>query len=210
MHSVDNALAINPNFMPALFMQSFFSSLNPSVSLQDNIDFYSRALEINPNDAGMLSGRCTAYTAAEQFDLALADCSKALEINPTITDLYNNRGNVYTNQDNYAAAIKDYSRAIELLTEMGSESTADSAYANRSGVLFLMKDYEGAVADINKAVELSPETPSYCTSRGMLRALSGDKENGRADMQKAADIYLAAGDTENRKNVLYIMEQFEL
>ena len=210
LKEIENALAINPNSVQALFVQSFFSSLNPSADPQDNIDLYSRALEINPNDTGMLNGRCTAYTAAGQFDLALADCSKGLEIDPTMTDLYNNRANVYAKQDNFEAAIKDYSRSIELLTEMGNEPAAASAYSNRSGVLTQMEDYDAALSDANKAVELSPETPSFHLGRGMLRALSGDKENGRADMQQAADLYLAQGNTDGRKNVLYVMEQFGL
>ncbi len=210
LKEIDNALAINPNLVSALFVQSFFASLNPEANPQDNIDLYSRALAINPNDTGMLNGRCTAYTATRQFDLALADCSKGLEIDPTMTDLYNNRGNAYDKQDNHEAAIKDYSRAIELLTERDNEPAAASAYSNRSNVLTQLQDYEGALADIDKAVELSPETPSYYLSRGMLRSLLGDRENGRTDMQKAADLYLARGDTDGRKNVLYIMEKFEL
>lgn len=210
LNAVDKALSVNPNSVQAMLIQGLFASLDPTTGPQESIDIHTRALEVNPNNTGVLSGRCVAYTAAEQLDLALADCNKAIQINPNFSDVYINRGNIYSKQDNLSAAIKDYTRNIEIWTEMGNEPAAASGYANRSGILIRTGDVQGAFSDIDKAVELSPQTPSYYTSRGMLQSIQGDKDAARTDMQKAADMYLENGDTPNRDNVLYLMEQFEL
>ena len=91
---------------------------------------------------------------------------------------------------------------------MGNEPASASAYSNRSGVLIKLGDIEGAFSDANKAVELDPTAPSYYTSRGMLHSIRGDKKTAKEDMQKAADMYLERGETDNRNNVLSLMEQF--
>jgi len=210
LNEVAAALEINPNSVQAIFIQTFFAAFNPNANPQETIDLHSRALDINPNDTGILNGRCAAYAAIKDYEKALADCGKGLDINPKMTDLYINRANIYLAQDKFDLAIQDQTRAIEILKERGNEAQAASAYANRSGVLVNINDFEGAFSDIDKALELDPSAPSYYSSRGMIQSVRGNKEAAKTDLQTSADIYLERGETENRQNVLNIMEQFGL
>ena len=43
---------------------------------------YSRAIDINPNNAVYYANRAAAHVRLENFGLALADATKAIEINP--------------------------------------------------------------------------------------------------------------------------------
>ncbi|MEL7331786.1 MAG: tetratricopeptide repeat protein [Cyanobacteria bacterium J06560_2] len=210
LNEISKALAINPNSVQAIFIQTFFLGFDPNADPQDTLDLYARALAVNPNDTGILNGRCTTYTAIGDLEKAIADCTKSIDIDPKMTDSYVNRANIYFKQDKFDLAIQDHTRAIEILREQGNEAEAASAYANRSGVLVNTGDFEGAFSDIDKALDLDPSAPSYYSSRGMIQSVRGNKEAAKTDMQKSADIYLERGETENRQNVLNLMEQFDL
>lgn len=43
---------------------------------------YSRAIDINPNNAVYYSNRAAAHVRLENFGLALTDATKAIELNP--------------------------------------------------------------------------------------------------------------------------------
>ena len=53
---------------------------------------YSKAIELNPNDAEAYSSRGVAKHHLEDYRGAIADYSKAIELNPNYTNAYFNRG----------------------------------------------------------------------------------------------------------------------
>jgi len=84
------------------------------------IEYYSKAIEYNPNDASLYNNRGLAYYNLQQYDKAIADYTKAIEIKPDFADAYYNRGLAYFrkgssyNLEPRKKAISDFTKAIEL------------------------------------------------------------------------------------------------
>ena len=81
---------------------------------QGAINFYDKAIEINPQYADAYSNRGLAKVYLKDYQGAIADCNKALEINPRYDSAYNNRGIAKRNLKDYQGAIADYTKAIEI------------------------------------------------------------------------------------------------
>lgn len=71
----------------------------------DNAIFaYTKAIELNPEDADAYTNRGVIYDIQGKYDLAIVDYTKAIELNPEDADAYTNRGVIYDNQ--YCATDK--------------------------------------------------------------------------------------------------------
>ena len=96
------------------------------------IEYYSKAIEYNPNDASLYNNRGLAYYNLEQYDKAIADYTKAIEIKSDFADAYYNRGLAYFrkgspyNLEPRKKAISDFTKAIELRPDFAD------AYYNRA------------------------------------------------------------------------------
>ena len=53
---------------------------------------YTKAIELNPNNAEVYYNRGGVYRGKGDYDCALADYTKAIELNPNDAEIYNNRG----------------------------------------------------------------------------------------------------------------------
>jgi tetratricopeptide (TPR) repeat protein len=206
-----SALDVNPSSVAALYSKAEILGFQTDQDWQVSIDLYSKALAINPNEANILHARCFAYLSIEQLDLGLADCEKGLKINPSSPGLYLARGDIRRTQENYEAAIQDYNRTVEIIDESGGDlATQKLAYSNRASALMGMNNLDGALADINKAIELNGATPEDYFKRGMIYAAKNDKENGAADMRKAADLYTQQNLPDDAQVVMDTMKELGL
>ena len=75
---------------------------------------YTRALELNPQDAKAYNNRGNAKQDKGDLDGALADYTRALELNPKHASAYYNRGVARFVKGEMAAAAADFARAQEL------------------------------------------------------------------------------------------------
>lgn len=58
----------------------------------DNAIFaYSKAIELNPEDADAYNNRGAIYDIKEEYDLAILDYNKAIELTPEDVELYINK-----------------------------------------------------------------------------------------------------------------------
>ena len=75
---------------------------------------YTKAIEINPNDAKIYLSRGASKDYFNDFNGAIADFTKAIEINPNFASAYFNRGfSKYYSKDSYGACI-DAKKAQDL------------------------------------------------------------------------------------------------
>lgn len=72
---------------------------------QEKINYYTRALNANPNDIHLLARRADAYTDLNQMQLALDDYNRCLKIDPRFDAALNNRANLYRSMGKYDLAI---------------------------------------------------------------------------------------------------------
>jgi len=148
------------------------------------ISFYSKAIELDPDDPRYYLARGYAYgrkgwdsvlkkdhsVAAEQYDNAISDYNKAIKLNPVNPTFYGMRATfVYTEKEQYKEAISDYTKAIELKPE-------DAFYYKLRGHIYayIVYKYDKAISDYSKVIELEPEDTSSYANRGALYKMLGD------------------------------------
>jgi Tfp pilus assembly protein PilF len=92
----------------------FFKGLSYELKgqLDNAIDEYSKAIEINPRFAEAYRNRGYACAKEHNYNKAISDYTKAIEINPRDFGAYNERGNAYFLKGQYAKAISDWTKAI--------------------------------------------------------------------------------------------------
>ena len=72
----------------------------------------NRALEINPNDSGILTHRGEIYQHMKRYDQALADLNRALEISPDDSKILTLRRGIYQEMRHYNQALAELNRAL--------------------------------------------------------------------------------------------------
>ena len=115
------------------------------------IDDYSRALELNEDDARVYTNRCHAYNILGEHEKALADCDKAIELDPTNAAAFLNRGNIYSALYESERAIESYNQALALNPKFSN------ALKSRGAVYYNLRRYDSAIADFNKIIEMHPD-----------------------------------------------------
>lgn len=70
-------------------------------------EYYSRALELDPEDESVVLNRAITRTLLRKVPEALQDFSLALELSPYSAHVYFNRANLYCSLRQYSHAEKD-------------------------------------------------------------------------------------------------------
>jgi tetratricopeptide (TPR) repeat protein len=108
---------------------------------------WSRAIELDPNQAGAYTARGAYYQSENQAAKALADFERSLQLNPTV-DGYFQRGQLYAVLGQFDRAIEDYDRAI------AERRDAPWIYLARSTAKRALGDQNGYRRDQERAAEL--------------------------------------------------------
>ena len=93
--------------------EAFKTAERAEMSLVD----YSKAIELNPNDADAYYNKGCTYGEAGEYDKAIADYSKVIEMDPSSADAYYNRGCAYSEKGEVDKAVGNLKRCIELSTD---------------------------------------------------------------------------------------------
>jgi len=146
------------------------------------IEYYSKAIELNPQYAAAYNNRGDAYQALGKENEAFQDFSTAIRFNPEFAPAYINRGNIYENRRKHEEAIQDFSTAIEL------EPKYTLAYNNRGTSYKNLGRYEKALQDFNKAIQLEPKFVSAHFNRGDVYRKMGKDHEAIKDYTKAIEL----------------------
>lgn len=161
---------------------SYFTKSCYEKDLAKQIEYLSKAIEINPEYADAYNNRGIAYTHLKEYEKAIEDFSKAIEINQEDADTYYNRGIAYSNLKEYEKVIEDYNKAIEINPEYAE------AYNNRGNAYSELKEYAKAIEDFNKAIEINPEHTKAYYNRGTAYSILEQYGIGIKDLSKAIEI----------------------
>ena len=166
--------------------------------MDEAIEVYSRAIELNPNHAASYSNRGAAYCGRDEFDLAIADYNKAIELDPELAQAYSNRGAAYWGKDEFDLAIADYNKAIELDPKLAH------AYYNRGATYRAEGAFDLAIADCTKAIELDPKLAGAYNNRGVAYRVKGAFDFAIADCTKAIELDPELASAYNDRGAAYI------
>jgi tetratricopeptide (TPR) repeat protein len=158
---------------------------------------YTRATEINLDDAELWLRRAQFCANRGRFKEASEDFKKALELKPDDAELWARRARFYANRGRSEEAHADFSKALELKPE-------DSALWVQLARFYLSQvQGEKATAALKNAIELGGSDPQLAmeitrplVEQAKSYARGGDWENAAADFAKA--IELSPDDAFNR------------
>jgi tetratricopeptide (TPR) repeat protein len=147
-----------------------------------SIENFTKAIQLNPNNAEYYYDRGVAYFEKFAFDQAIKDFTKAIELNSDYTNAYFNRGIIYDRKGDYDEAIKNFTKVIEL------EPDKAKAYLNRGAIYGSKKDPDKAIIDFSRAIELEPNFLDNYINRGIAFANKGDFDKAITDFREALSI----------------------
>ena len=135
----------------SLTADQWFEKAYKSSSLDDQIKFYTNAINLKPNYSAAYNNRGAALDSLQRYDEAISDYSQAITLDPKYFAAYNNRGVSYFGKRNFDQAILDYNNAI-ILNPFYAE-----AFNNRGNVYFDRKEYTKAKSDYEEAIRFDKE-----------------------------------------------------
>ena len=115
---------------------------------EEAIDYFSKSLELQPEDYYSWYNRGIAKTFLDNYEDALPDFEQTIKFAPDYKKGWLNLGTTKKHLTDYQGALTDYSHAIQL-----DQNYAD-AYYNRGLVYELLSKNDSACMDFNKAKEI--------------------------------------------------------
>lgn len=138
------------------------------------IDYYDRALKLDPTNLQALQLRAQAYYDEQEFEKAMLDCAAILRLYPADKQTLHLRGKLHLNNDEADKALADFNQTIKL----GGPPTA---YCYRAGIHYSHKDLAKAVEDFTAAIQLGVN--AY-VARGDCYYEQGEYAKALADYQQ--------------------------
>ncbi|XP_007896950.1 small glutamine-rich tetratricopeptide repeat-containing protein alpha isoform X2 [Callorhinchus milii] len=81
---------------------------------QGAVDFYSKAIELNPKNAVYFCNRAAALSKLGNYAGAVQDCEKAIAFDPSYSKAYGRMGLALVSLNKYSEAVNYYKKALEL------------------------------------------------------------------------------------------------
>lgn len=119
------------------------------------VEDYSRALVLQPDDAGTYDNRGIVYVLMGDDDRGLQDFDKAIELQPREVSAYFNRALTYERMGRFEKAIAD----IQHVLKLGMKSAA--VYRTRCSIRLKIGHLDEALADCQEAVRRQPRNPEF-------------------------------------------------
>lgn len=116
---------------------------------QKAVNFFSKAIQLNPNQAGIYSELGLIYLTLKDYPKALEVLQKEIALHPDLyPEPYNNAGNALNELGRSEEAIESYKRAIKIRPDYGE------AYANLCLAYFKKGDVENAKEQIKALMQI--------------------------------------------------------
>lgn len=93
-----------------------------SRSYSDAVDFYTKAIALNPYSPIYYANRAAAYSSLKEQDNAIADANKALELDPSYAKAYSRLGLAYYAKGEARLAMEAYEKGLALEGDKQSEA----------------------------------------------------------------------------------------
>lgn len=153
----DLALGLRPRFPEALNNRA--AILAQLERYAEAAQGFTRAIEINRNDALAIRNRGLAYHDQGEYAKAIADLDRAIELDPASSECWFLRGNACLDGDQAAEAVRSFTEGIRL-----NPQHAES-FLNRSHAHEKLGQAAAAAKDLARAKSIDPtvDTPAEPT-----------------------------------------------
>lgn len=120
---------------------------------QKSIEYYSKLIEIAPDNYKYYNERGTIYWYKQDFELAIKDFNKALELEPNNQGSYLMKGQVFQKLKKYEDAIKDFKKLEKLMSGPNIFTNRVIAESHREN-----KKYRKAIKYYNKSITINSKS----------------------------------------------------
>ena len=150
--------------------------------LDDAIQEYCMAIEVDPDYADPYISRGIVYVDQGKFDQSIKDFSEAIRCDSSLSHAFYNRALCYKYSEKYHEAISDNTTAIRL------NPNYIFAYINRGNCYAKLEQYENAIQDYDKAIELDSSNALPYSNRGNCYSTLKQIERAIQDYDKAIEL----------------------
>lgn len=124
-----------------------------------------------------------AYSAQENYDMAIVSYNKAVKKDPDFAFAWDNLGMSYRRRGNYNEAIKCYKKSLEI------DPQGKMPLQNMAVAYGLLEDYKQSATAYEKYIKLYPNDPEGYFGAGRINYLAGNYEKGVDNLFKAYKLY---------------------
>jgi tetratricopeptide (TPR) repeat protein len=159
---------------------------------KDAISDYNRVLKDNPAFFPAYLNRAEAYAGLKSYDVSIRDVQTYLQYFENDLQAVFQCGEYYFLTEDYINALKYFNRNLK-------EDPVNSKYFKARGKAYLKAGtYRYAISDLSMSLDLNPDDSETWMYIGLAKSLSGDRENGCSDLEKARQL----GNTEVLKYII--------
>ena len=135
-------------------------------NFEEALKYFNLALEVEPENANILSDRAVAYFQLKRNELAMMDFNKAQELEPERGYHYASRGFIKARLGDIPGAVKDYTEALRLDPD-------DAITLNNLG---LLEEQRGNIGDANNLYRKSDSVLGIKTNASRMAEDQEKKE----------------------------------
>jgi tetratricopeptide (TPR) repeat protein len=150
------------------------------------VRYFTVALALRPNNAGIYLNRGTALRDANEVDEAIADFRRALALAPGYAMAHATLGGALADKKQWDKAMAECNEAIRLDPKSGE--AAGLAWANRGRVHLALHQHEKGLAANSRAIEISPSLAFAWANRGNAYLQVRQYEKVLADCSRAIEL----------------------
>ena len=150
------------------------------------IDYFNKALQLNPNLVQAYEKRAILYYFQRRYDRAIQDYTRVIAFWPDNLEAYRIRGMAFLKKGEFDLAIRDFDHALEL------DPKLVSAYSYRAEAYRLKGMPENAIRDAGTAInlkggDLRALANAYSTRAKTYQQLGKD-DLAQADFKKSFEL----------------------
>jgi len=165
----------------------------------ESVKAYSRAIELDPNNAEAYYLRAVTYLSLGEKTLAIQDYRQVIAIEPKSIDAYNMRARSYQAMGNPDFAIREYEKAIESASGMKTKARAYSLRGSYYVDQYFQKNdirySDLAMKDYSKAIDLDPRNVDWYLHRANTYNMLNKNDLAVKDYSKAIELNPNMGNT---------------
>lgn len=187
------------------FEKEYFSKAQEYVENKEfsqAIEFFSKAININPDNYEYYYRRALAKQKIEDYYGALSDLESALRLNTNNTEIINQKGTIKYALGDYNNSVKDFQEVISI------DSTYAVAYFNIGYIYSNNRNFRGAKNYFDYAIRYDSSNASYRFNRGIMLNELNAYDSALSDFDKTISLeYTEVYDVYNRIGVSYYRKE---
>lgn len=174
----------NPQAYGDSAMEYFNLGMQSSMAYK-KIEYFTKALELNPRFAPAYEKRGLFYFFQEKYDKVIEDLTRFIRLAPDKADAYRMLAIAYLKVENYDKAIVSFDTAIQLEPEMAA------AFSYRAEALRLNGKPIEAIQDASTGIELNGDAQTMSDAyktRGRAYQEIGEESLADDDFKKSVEL----------------------